>query len=95
MKKKELLYIENEVIDSMINSGAKARMKRMYAKMKINTRKTTSTMVTNTIWYYIRLGYSTMKSRNDLDNLYGSKLYYERNRSDTNENEIYTAPIEG
>ena len=84
MKKTQLLSIEAIVIDSMINNGAKQTLRRMFNEVRVGSRRTPSLI--KQIKYYIRLGYSTLESYDDVERLYRHSLYLERN-GDKNENE--------
>ena len=84
MKKTQLLSIEAIVIDSMINNGAKQTLRRMFNEVRVGSRRTPSLI--KQIKYYIRLGYSTLESYDDVERLYRHSLDLERN-GDKNENE--------
>ena len=84
MKKTQLLSIEAIVIDSMINNGANQTLRRMFNAVRVGSRRTPSLI--KQIKYYIRLGYSTLESYDDVERLYRHSLYLERN-GDKNENE--------
>jgi hypothetical protein len=84
MKKVQLLSIEGIVIDSMINNGAKQTLRRMFNEVRVGSRRTPSLL--KQIIYYIRLGYSTLESYDDVERLYRYSLYLERN-GDKNEDE--------
>jgi hypothetical protein len=92
MNRKQILAIENEVISSMTNNGAKERISRMYKQTKDNGRKMSSTQILNAIQYYIRMGYSSI-SKDELFDLYNLKMYNKRN-GDENEDENYITPYQ-
>lgn len=84
MKKAQLLSIEGVIINSMINNGAKQTLRRMFNEVRVGSRRTPSLL--KQIKYYIRLGYSTLESYDDVERLYRHSLYLERN-GDKNEDE--------
>ena len=84
MNKAQLLKIEDEVVESMINSGAKETTKRMFGELRDGSSRTPSLI--KHIRYYIRLGYSDIQTDDTLKDLYDYRLYLERN-GDKNENE--------
>lgn len=92
MNRRQILDIEDEVISSLINAGAKARIADMYRQTRQDARRYPSTLILNAIRYYIREGYSTMTTE-ELYSIYELKLYNERN-GDINENKITTTPNE-
>tara|TARA_R100001509_G_scaffold109808_1_gene65591 strand:- start:343 stop:624 length:282 start_codon:yes stop_codon:yes gene_type:complete len=92
MKREQILAIEDEVISSLINAGAKARIADMYRQTRQDARRYPSTLILNAIRYYIREGYSTM-TKDELYSLYDLKLYNKRN-GDINENKSTTTTNE-
>jgi len=84
MRRVEILAIEDEVIRSMNNNGAKESIAGFYERTRSMGRKYPSTLVLNRIRYYIRMGYSDLTT-DELYSLYNKKMYYNRN-GDENEN---------
>jgi len=88
MNKTKLFEIEELVIDSMTNTGAKDMLRKMYNNMRRNARITTSTKLMNYIRYNIRLGNSTLQSDSELEEIYDLHRYNKRNNIGVkNENE--------
>ena len=92
MRREKILAIEDEVISSLINAGAKERISNMYRQTRLDARRYPSTLILNAIRYYIREGYSTM-TKDELYSLYDLKLYNKRN-GDINENKSTTTTNE-
>ena len=92
MNRKQILEIEDEIVSSLINAGAKARISNMYRNTRTNPRRFPSTFILNAIRYYIREGYSTL-TKDELYSIYDLKLYNKRN-GDINENESTTTTNE-
>tara|TARA_R100000995_G_C3469512_1_gene117532 strand:+ start:250 stop:534 length:285 start_codon:yes stop_codon:yes gene_type:complete len=88
MKRQEILAIEEEVIQSMNNNGARESIAGFYQRTRSMGRQYPSTLLLNRIRYYIRMGYCDLTTE-ELETLYDKKMYYKRN-GDENENKNNT-----
>ena len=91
ISKTQLLYIEDEVINSIDNTGAKERMMQLFNSLKHSTLIRTRYVV-NRLEYYGRMGYTDINTKEKIKELYNQKMYFEKNKDeygDLNENKIY------
>ena len=91
-KPKQLLFIEQEVIASFDNAGVKATVSmsyNLYKKEKIPYRQ-----LYFTVLRYIKNGNSTIKTKQELQEIFDRKEYYKTNENiygDYYENQIFNS----
>jgi|TARA_R100000426_G_scaffold57871_1_gene41121 hypothetical protein len=87
LNKKKLLYIKDELINSMTSNGVKDSISSLLHRLE--NGRTDAKYVNNRIAYYIRMDYSEIKDFDMLENIYDRKVYYLNNElSDEYEDKI-------
>ena len=87
LNKKKLLYIKDELINSMTSNGVKDSISSLLHRLE--SGRTDAKYVNNRIAYYIRMDYSEIKDFDMLENIYDRKVYYLNNElSDEYEDKI-------
>ena len=87
---KAWLSIENEIVDSMTNAGAKDSIRTWYWRYRKEHIQLAE--LRHGILRLIKQGYSVLNDMDDIQNLYDRKEYYRINKEeygDYYENEIY------
>ena len=87
--KKQLLYIRDDVIDSINNVGAKDRLTEVFRALEMG--RVRAKYVVNRLEYYGRMGYTDINTKKKIMDLYSQKMYFENNKDeygDLNENKI-------
>ena len=87
---KAWLSIENEIVDSMTNAGAKDSIRTWYWRYRKEHIQLAE--LRHGILRLIKQGYSVLNDMDDIQNLYDRKEYYRINKQeygDYYENEIY------
>ena len=94
---KAWLSIEDEIVDSMLNPGAKESVRTWYWRFKDNDDVLAPTRISlaelrHGILRLIKQGYSALHNMDDIQDLYDRKEYYRINKEeygDYYENKIY------
>ena len=87
LNKKKLLYIKDELINSMTSNGVKDSISYLLQGLEDGVQD--AKYVNNRIAYYIRMDYSKIKDFDMLENIYDRKVYYLNNElSDEYEDKI-------
>jgi len=87
---KAWLSIENEIVDSMLNPGAKESIRTWYWRYRNNHIQLSE--LRHGILRLIKQGYSALQGMDEVQELYDRKEYYRINKQeygDYYENEIY------
>nr|MDB4346160.1 hypothetical protein [bacterium] len=80
ISRNQLIFLKSEIISSMTNNGAKKSIEVVFQHLEDGS--VTAKHAERRIVYYIRMGYSKIKSWNTIKELYGVKKYYTDNKDE-------------
>ena len=89
ISKKQLLYIRDDIINSIDNSGCKQRLTDLFRSLEMG--RVRAKYVVNRLEYYGRMGYTSINTKKKIMDLYNQKMYFEKNKDeygDLDENKI-------
>ena len=80
MNRDKLMFLKSEIMNSMTNNGAKKSTEVVFQHLEDGS--VTAKYAERRIVYYIRMGYSKIKSWDKVKELYGVKKYYADNKDE-------------
>ena len=89
ISKKQLLYIRDDIINSIDNVGGKQRLTEIFRSLEMG--RVRAKYVVHRLEYYGRMGYTDINTKKKMIDLYNQKMYFEKNKDeygDLDENKI-------